>query len=266
MEAITNNLRRNFEDMRDLGPAIVARFFRRPDLRGYSVARTRYGDFFFRRFDTDLRVLRQIFVDREYDLDRFPQGRIVWDAYDDMLRRHRTPVIVDAGANAGYASRFFAQIYPLAQIFAIEPDAGNAALCRANVANLVRVEVVEAAVGSLPGHVSVEHFAGASWGTRTKRSHSGVPIITIDELSARIPDSELLIVKVDIEGFESDLFADPTWVAQACVVIVELHDWLFPGAGTSRTLQKVMLREDRELLISGENLVWVRSTAMLATS
>jgi len=59
------------------------------------------------------------------------------------------------------------------------------------------------------------------------------------------------------------LFADPTWVAQACVVIVELHDWLFPGAGTSRTLQKAMLREDRELLISGENLVWVRSAAML---
>ena len=259
MEAIASKLWRHFEDMRDLGPALIARFFLRADVRGYSVARTRYGDFFFRRFDTDLRVLRQIFAGREYDLDRFPQGKIVRDAYDDMLRRRRTPVIIDAGANAGYTSRFLAQTYPQAKIFAIEPDAGNAALCRANVANLAHVEVIEAAVGSQPGHVSVEHFAGASWGTRTKRSESGVPVVTIDELSARIPDGELLIVKVDIEGFESDLFVNPTWVAQTCVVVVEPHDWLFPGAGTSRTLQKAMLREDRELLISGDNLIWVRS-------
>jgi len=203
-------------------------------------------------------VLRQVFVSREYDLDRFPQGKIVRGAYNDMLHRHRTPLIIDAGANAGYTSRYFAQMYPQAQIFAVEPEAGNAALCRANVANLKQVNVVEAAIGSRPGHVSVEHTVGASWGTRTQRSESGVPIVTIDELRARIRDSELLIVKVDIEGFESDLFLNPTWIAETLTVIVEPHDWMLPGEGTSRALQRAMLREDCELLISGDNIIWIR--------
>jgi FkbM family methyltransferase len=258
-ESAVRKLRRHFEDMRDLGPRVVERIFHKPDASGYSIVETRYGSFFIRRYDTDMYALRQIFVDGEYDLDRFPQGKTIRSACDDMLQRGKTPLIIDAGANAGFASRFFAKAYPHARILAVEPDRENAAICRANTASLPQIEVVSAAVGSRPGHVSIEREDGNSWAVRTRRSQSGLPIITIGELRDRVRDSELLIVKVDIEGFERDLFAEATeWIGETCAMIVEPHDWMLPGAGSSRTLQRAILQEDREILISGNALVWVK--------
>ena len=45
------------------------------------------------------------------------------------------------------------------------------------------------------------------------------------------------------------------------VVIIEPHDWMLPGSATSRTFQRALLERDFELLISGENLVFVRVDA-----
>jgi hypothetical protein len=66
-------------------------------------------------------------------------------------------------------------------------------------------------------------------------------------------------VKVDIEGFEADLFASNTdWLDDVSVVIVEPHDWLLPGRGTSLSFQLELARRAFEVLVSGENLVYVR--------
>lgn len=263
MESLIGKLKRHCEDVRDFGPAVAARLFRRPDNNRTVVVSTRYGRFFIRRFDTDICVLRQVFVERQYDLDRFPQGKTIKAHYEDQLRRGQTPLIIDAGAHAGFASRFFAEAYPRARILAVEPDHQNAALCRANTASRPQIEVIEAAIGSRPGHVSIDRGDGHSWGFRTKRSDAGQPIVTIGELRSRVKDSELLIVKVDIEGFEADLFSDATeWVAETDALIVELHDWMLPGAGSSQALQRVMLREGRELLVSGETVIWIRALPM----
>lgn len=232
---------------------------KKPDASGYTTVKTRFGTFFVRRSETDMQVLRQIFVRREYDLDRFPQGEWVRSAYEDALRRGKHPLIIDAGGNAGFAARFFARAYPRARIISVEPDPANAAICRANVEGLPQIEVVEAAIGSQPGHVAIEHNDGHAWATRTHRADSGVSLVTVGELQSRVGNSELLIVKVDIEGFELDLFSDATeWIGQTCAVIAEPHDWMLPGAGSSRTLQHAMLPQDRDMLISGENLIWFK--------
>ena len=225
----------------------------------YSQISTRYGQFSIRRSETDMKVLRQVFIEREYDLDRFPQGGVVRAACEDIVRRGKTPLIIDAGANVGFAARFFASAYPKARIISVEPDPGNAALCRVNTRTLPQVEVVEAAIGSQPGSVTLERNDGHAWAVRTHRADAGLPIVTVGQLSSMVPGAELLIVKVDIEGFESDLFSAGTdWVAQAHAVIAEPHDWMLPGQGTSQTLQQAMLGQGRDMLISGENLIWVK--------
>ena len=83
---------------------------------------------------------------------------------------------------------------------------------------------------------------------------------TINEIVKRHGDgSALFIVKIDIEGFESDLFASQTeWVDDAHVIVLEPHDWLLPGQATSRNFQIVLARHDFDILISGENLIYVR--------
>lgn len=247
------------QDIQHFGPSVLRRYVHGGDKAGRSEVATRFGRFTVRQSETDMKVLRQIFIQREYDLDRFPQGALVRAAYDGILRRGRLPLIVDAGANVGFAANFFARAYPKARIISIEPDPGNAAMCRTNTHGLQQVEVLEAAVGARPGCVSLEGIEGHAWGVRTRRAEAGLPVVTINQLAAGLPDSELLIVKVDIEGFELDLFSAGTeWVSQAHAVIVEPHDWLLPDARTSQTLQQVMLGHGGDLLISGENLIWIK--------
>ena len=65
---------------------------------------------------TDVMTLREIFIARDYD---FPVHREI-----------RT--IIDAGANIGLSSVFFAHKYPRARVVAIEPEAENFALLQRN--------------------------------------------------------------------------------------------------------------------------------------
>src|SRR5436190_21998125 len=66
---------------------------------------------------TDLSVLKQVLVERQYDFS-LPV----------------TPkVIVDAGANIGLSAVFFANKYPAAVIFAIEPEESNFKVLEKNV-------------------------------------------------------------------------------------------------------------------------------------
>jgi FkbM family methyltransferase len=259
--SVARELALQSRDVWIFGPGILTRFFRRCDTDGCVEIDTRFGRFAIRPSDSDLQVLRQIYIRREYDLDRFVQGKWVRAAYERILQRGRTPLIVDAGANVGYASRFFASRYPRAKILCVEPDRFNAAVCRRNLSHLPNVEVVEAAIGSGRGYVRVERSEGESWKTRTAISESGVALVTMADLKARrgADQTDFLIVKIDIEGFESELFAAATeWVREPAAIIVELHDWMLPGARTSRHVQRVMMEEDRDMLLMGDNLVWIR--------
>jgi FkbM family methyltransferase len=123
------------------------------------------------------------------------------------------------------------------------------------------VLVVEAAIGSEPGSVDLVDEGNGSWAVQTRRAvDGGVAVVTVPELVARCGEgAELFIVKVDIEGFESDLFAaNLEWLDQAAAVMIEPHDWLLPGSGTSTDFQKAMAERGFDLLISGENLLYVR--------
>jgi len=54
------------------------------------------------------------------------------------------------------------------------------------------------------------------------------------------------------------LFAgDVEWIDQVKVVLIEPHDWLLPGQRTSRSFMRAMAAREFELLVSGENLIFV---------
>ncbi len=87
----------------------------------------------------------------------------------------------------------------------------------------------------------------------------GLAATTVPEILANNDAADLFLVKIDIEGFEADLFEDNiAWLDQVRVVIIEPHDWMLPGAGTSRNFQRAMLERDFEMVISGENLAYIR--------
>jgi FkbM family methyltransferase len=211
-----------------------------------------------RPLNSDLQTVRQVFVGGEYDLGRLGAFPRIAQRYEDIIKAIGLPVILDAGANIGAASRWFKSIFPKSAVVAVEPDHGSAAVLRENLKGLKDTYVIEAAIGSVPGHVSLVSY-DQSWAVETRRSDDGLPIVTVSEAISKVDRGVSFIAKFDIEGFESDLFADNLeWLEQAYVVIVEPHDWRFPGRATSRAFQAAMGNRNFELFLSGENLIYVR--------
>lgn len=130
----------------------------------------------------------------------------LWDAFalhyhlpmtDAPLR-----VIVDMGANAGYTAADLAVRYPSARVVAIELDAANVALCRANLAPLYdRVTVIHAGVWETSGTiryggVKVDDYA-------IGRGAQTAPAISPADLVLEYQLGVVDYLKMDIEGAEA---------------------------------------------------------------
>lgn len=215
---------------------------------------------YIRRKNSDLSCIRQVLRDFEYRIISEEIQRNLFGEYKKVIESGFRPVIVDAGANIGAASIWFSELYPLASVVAIEPDQSNAALLRRNLAGVPGSIVIEAAVGGAAGHVATQWADGDGWAIQTERANTGIPIVTIADAVAMIPNAKLFIAKIDIEGFEDDLFSKNTeWIDKAEAIFVEPHDWMFPDRSTSRNFQTELAKRNFNILISGENLVYIRN-------
>ena len=226
----------------------------------YSIDIPNVGAFRIRRASSDLKVIRQVFLRKDYDLKRHHQWSRIWESYQSILNRGATPLIVDAGANNGASACWFATVFPESRIVAVEPDAANARLCTINTASFSQIDVRLAAIGGEGGKVSISNPTGEAWAARTVRdgAAAAVDVLTVPMIEKSVPGAELFLVKIDIEGFESDLFSkNVDWLQRTSVVIIEPHDWMLPGQFSSLALQRAMAAHRFELLVSGENLVYV---------
>jgi FkbM family methyltransferase len=177
--------------------------------------------------------------------------------------------IVDAGANIGMASIYFAHRYPEAKIIAIEPEASNFALLARNVQPYPTIKPVHAAVWNQDGEVNVGKPAsgtGASgkWSFVTRRQGAGDTIraVTIPTLMREFDVQVIDLAKIDIEGSEQEIFEDTRWLTGLRCMMIELHDRFRPGC--SKAVESAMqgfkrsqrgettfyLREMRDVYIS----------------
>jgi FkbM family methyltransferase len=154
---------------------------------------------------------------------------------------------------------WFLKEYPQAEIVAIEPEPNNLAVLQINARDKKRLHVVAAAIGSTEGFVSVKND-GLGWAAQTIRSEVGMPIVTMKSAFLRVKDGHPFIAKIDIEGFEKDLFLDNLeWLNDVYIVFIEPHDWMLPGQMTSRPFQRVLGQQQFEIFLSGANLIYVRA-------
>jgi FkbM family methyltransferase len=256
-------LKAHLRDAVTFGPSILLRHVLPRDASGVISISTRLGRINLRPSDSDMNILRAVFVQKAYDLNKYAQMTRIRNAYQAILRDGGNPVIIDAGANIGAVSIVLSKTFPEAKIVAVEPDPQNADLCRHNCKRFENVTVVEAAIGSVSGRVKLKRLDRdkSSCAIQTERGEGAdIPVVTVDELLAEAGiGSKLFIIKIDIEGFEKDLFSSEiSWLSEAAVVIIELHDWMLPGQYTSLPFQKAMLSYNSEVLISGDNLIFVR--------
>jgi FkbM family methyltransferase len=176
---------------------------------------------------SDLYMFEEVFLQGEYALQQ---------ALDPKL-------ILDVGANVGFASVWFANRYPNAKIIAVEPDPSNAAMLRQNVAPYPNVRVIEGAVWWENTTLALDDQGDKS-GIQVRTGHGGIRAMTIPEIAG---PANIDILKLDVEGAEKELFEhDPAWLANVGVLMIELHDRFKPGC--SKALYSALTHHDfREL-------------------
>lgn len=147
-------------------------------------------------------------------------------------------VIVDAGANIGLTSVFFANKYPDAKIVAIEPEPTNYELLLKNIAPYSNIVSVQAALWKENTELALIDCGLGNYGFQTHPGsvpcQSGmvghVPSITIDMLMKDYQLDHIDILKIDIEGAEKEVFENASlWIDQVRAIEVETHDRMKMG-------------------------------------
>lgn len=151
-------------------------------------------------------------------------------------------IIVDAGANIGLASVYFANKFPGAKIIAIEPELSNFKLLQKNISQYENISAIQAALWNKNDTIDLIDPGLGYWAFQTigaadstsAKKHSKVKAITMDQLIREYNLEYIDILKMDIEGAEKEVLesADP-WIDKIGVLIIELHERIKPGCKKS---------------------------------
>ncbi len=177
---------------------------------------------------SDVRAYQQIFIDQEYDfqVDTPPE------------------VIIDAGANIGLASIYFANRYPEAKIIAIEPERTNFELLKENTAPYSQIIPLQAALWNKNEEIDLIDPGQGNWAFMTTTGNPSdapphnarhkVKALTIDQILQDYALAKVDILKIDIEGAEKEVFSDSSsWIDKVDSLIVELHERMKSGCNRS---------------------------------
>lgn len=172
-----------------------------------------------RPHSTDLKVFREVFLFKTYDI------------------RWETPkVIIDGGANIGLTSIFLSIKFPDCTIYAVEPDTRNYQTLCHNIKAYPKIIPIHAALWSFDTFIKIKNENDDAWAFTVeeceKTDTGALEGISINTLFKRFSISHVDILKLDIEGSEEELFSDKSdpWIQRTKCILIELHDWLRPNS------------------------------------
>jgi FkbM family methyltransferase len=209
-----------------------------------------------RRGTSDIKTFDRVFLKNAYNLRRLSR----WNDIRALYARIESPLILDLGANIGLMTLSLAKNWPRARIIAVEPDERNFRLLKANVEGLSNITPLEGAVASENGAVQIANPHDEAWALRTERvksiGHDSIRAYSIRTLMELAPEAQPFMVKINIEGFESELFSRHTeWIKRFPIIILGLHDYMLPGQASSHNFLRRISVENRDFLPMDENIV-----------
>jgi FkbM family methyltransferase len=174
---------------------------------------------------------------RENTFDFITFEEVVFDQVYKAIPAHlpKCERVVDLGANIGLSCLYLAARYPTCKIVAVEPVPQNYTILTKNVACLIEAQrclPMQAAVWGTDKPLVLEQPAiperynayTVRQSAPTAKSALNVEGITIQRIMERAGFRELDILKVDVEGAETELFkGDLDWLNHTRAIAIEFH-------------------------------------------
>lgn len=173
-------------------------------------------DLYLRTYSGDIDIFYEIFLNEVYKTASLSSATL----------------IVDLGANIGLASLYFTNKCTGAKIIAVEPDPGNANILRMNLAKQIsenKAVVVEAAIADKEQQLflyspALKYNAAITEEETNDKQKIVVKGLKINTLIRENNITNIDLLKVDIEGGETDLFSgDTSWLHIVTEIIMEIH-------------------------------------------
>jgi hypothetical protein len=119
-----------------------------------------------------------------------------------------------------------------------------------NCANVTNLVPVRAAISDRKTNILLFNVSDEPWAWETHEDSSGAAsTLTVSDIISQNESGIPFIVKVNIEGYEVELFrSNLDWVSQTALVVYESHDRLFHWRGTAHAIQSVLCRQPRDYL------------------
>ncbi len=175
---------------------------------------------YIRARPTDREVLGEIFLGMKYG--------------HPLLAEKRPKLIIDAGAHIGLSTVFFANRFPDARIFAVEPDEDNFRLLEINTRPYSGVHRIRAALWYRESQLRIANPEATPWSYSIEEAADGkLTGVTIQQLLRSTGAERIDILKVNVEGAEKEIFerSASDWLGEVGLLCIELHDWIKPGCG-----------------------------------
>lgn len=184
--------------------------------------------FYLRKGSTDFLVFEQVILNKEY-------SEIV-NYIHSIGKANSIKTIIDAGANAGYTTRFLSKSFYGSKILAIEPDKGNLNVLRKNVSSntSAKVEILEGGFWFEDSFVKIDHSFrdGREWSLTLIRAEKeeteAIPCYSLKSTISKLGVTEVDLLKIDIEGGEQPIFEN--WAKNSNDlklvrnIAIEIHD------------------------------------------
>jgi len=211
----------------------------------------------------DYQVANQIFINEDYNLKKFARFEEINNYQDGLIKKNLKPLIVDCGGHIGLASKYFSVIYPQSKIILIEPEIENFENAIKNNLNNANIEFLNVAIGSENAKCEMFNPGLGNWGYRTIKNNEGdLNVISVNQILKEYKKQNEIpfIIKIDIEGFENELFSkNIEWIDIFPIIIIELHDWMLPKTSNSINFLSEISKRNRDFLYSGENIFSIKN-------
>lgn len=157
---------------------------------------------------------------------------------------------------------FYAKNFPKSKIIAVEPFQENYRLLKENLAFYKNERLIQSVFADENNKI-VKIYDNNSWAYGLLKvainsiEVEEVNMVTLDELLKDFHNRDNFIPKIDIEGSEKLIFdhkANWNLIDTFQIIIVEIHDGMFPGQKIAKGLLRWATDYFRDVCIQSENL------------